>query len=237
MTRAAGAAAVVALAVETRHYARAARPSAPRPRGTHDMTTNRAVVFATFALSVALSACGGPTLPPRAFYDALQRQSGTDYHVGPGDILRVNVFGDERLSTRVSVQPDGRITLPLVGELNVANRTVAQVNTDVSTAYSRFLREGGQVTVTVEEVHSYSVFVTGRVNRPGEYTPDRPVSVMQALTLAGSPTRFADEGRIIILRGIGAHQQRIPFSVPAVIEDGQDWMNITLLSGDTVYVP
>ncbi|MCC7540446.1 MAG: polysaccharide biosynthesis/export family protein [Deltaproteobacteria bacterium] len=212
------------------------------------MTTSRAVDHRSTPLSsgrvaslvvglALVAACGGPSLPPRTFYDALERQSGRDYLVGPGDVLRVNVFGDERLSTRVTVQPDGRVTLPLVGELSVARRTVAQVNTDVSTAYSRFLREGGQVTVTVEEIHSYSVFVTGRVNRPGEYTPDRPVTVMQALTLAGSPTRFADESRIIILRGTGSNQQRIPFSVPAVIEDGQDWINVTLVSGDTVYVP
>lgn len=201
------------------------------------MSTSRAVVASLVVGLASVAACGGPSLPPQAFYAALERQSGSDYHVGPGDVLRVNVFGDERLSTRVTVQPDGRITLPLVGELTVARRTVAQVNTDVSTAYSRFLREGGQVTVTVEEVHSYSVFVTGRVNRPGEYTPERAVTVMQALTLAGSPTRFANEDGIIILRGSGANQQRIPFSVSAVIEDGQDWINITLISGDTVYVP
>ena len=90
------------------------------------------------------------------------------YRIGPGDVLRVAVFGNQELNTRVTVRPDGRVTLPLLDELAVAGRTVSEVSTEVSTGYRRYVQDA-RVAVVIEEVHSYRVFVTGKVQRAGEF--------------------------------------------------------------------
>lgn len=158
------------------------------------------------------------------------------YRIGPGDVLRVSVFGNQELNTRVTVRPDGRVTLPLLDELAVAGRTVNEVSTEVSTGYRRYVQDA-RVAVVIEEVHSYRVFVTGKVQRAGEFEARTPITVMQALALAGGGARGANMDAIVILRrGANGRDERYEFSYTECTE-GRTEMNFLLRSGDTIIVP
>jgi polysaccharide export outer membrane protein len=158
------------------------------------------------------------------------------YRIGPGDVLRIAVFGNAELSSRVTVRPDGRVTLPLLDEIAVAGRTVTEVSTELSQGYRRFVQDA-RVALVIEEVHSYRVFVTGKVQRPGEFESRTPLTVMQALALAGGGARGANLDAIVILRrGTNGRDERYEFSFTECT-DGRTEMNFTLRSGDTIIVP
>lgn len=159
-----------------------------------------------------------------------------NYRIGAGDVIRVSVFGQTELNSRVTVRPDGRITLPLLDEIAVAGRSVTEVSTEVSQGYRRFVQDA-RVAVVVEEVHSYRVFVTGKVQRAGEFESRVPLTVMQALALAGGGARGADMDAIVILRrGANGRDERYEFSYTECSE-GRTEMNFMLRSGDTIIVP
>ncbi|MFO0601767.1 MAG: polysaccharide biosynthesis/export family protein [Polyangiales bacterium] len=159
-----------------------------------------------------------------------------NFRIGAGDVLRVSVFGQQELNSRVTVRPDGRVTLPLIDEIVVSGRTVNEVMTDVSQGYRRFVQDA-RVSVIVEEVHSYRVFVSGKVQRPGEFESRTPLTVMQALALAGGGARGADMDAIVILRrGANGRDERYEFSYTECAE-GRTEMNFTLRTGDTIVVP
>lgn len=192
----------------------------------------RSTVFTLLFLSVVPAACRsrltGPWPPVES---GLQ-----NFRIGPGDVLRVSVFGQQELNSRVTVRPDGRVTLPLLDEIVVSGRTVNEVMADISQGYRRFVQDA-RVSVIVEEVHSYRVFVTGKVQRPGEFESRTPLTVMQALALAGGGARGADMDAIVILRrGPNGRDERYEFSYTECTE-GRTEMNFTLRSGDTVIVP
>ncbi len=158
------------------------------------------------------------------------------YRIGAGDVLRVSVFGNQELNTRVTVRPDGRIALPLIDELAVAGRTVNEVTNEVSQNYRRYVQDA-RVAVVIEEVHSYRVFVTGKVMRAGEFESATPLTVMQALALAGGGARGADmDGIVILRRGANGRDERYEFSYTECAE-GRTEMNFLLRSGDTIIVP
>jgi polysaccharide biosynthesis/export protein len=158
------------------------------------------------------------------------------YRVGPGDVIRVSVFGNAELTSRVTVRPDGRITLPLLDEIVVSGHTVTETSTEISQGYRRYVQDA-RVSVIVEEVHSYRVFVSGKVQHSGEFEARTPLTVMQALALAGGGARGADMDRIVILRrGANGRDERYEFSYSECSE-GRTEMNFTLRSGDTIIVP
>lgn len=160
-----------------------------------------------------------------------------EYRIGPGDILRVSVWQNQELTSRVTVRPDGAITLPLIDEVHVAGKTVAEANRMVSEAYRRFIAAENHVTLIVEEIHSYRVYVLGRVNHPGEFESRTPVTVLQALALAGGPLRMADVNNIAVLHREGdGPPRRYSFAYDEAIA-GRLEMNFVLASGDTVIVP
>ncbi|MBI5516576.1 MAG: polysaccharide biosynthesis/export family protein [Deltaproteobacteria bacterium] len=184
------------------------------------------------ALLLSLAACRGPLPGPWPPIEATVQE----YRIGPGDIIRVAVYGNADLSGRVTVRPDGRISLSLVNEVTVAGRTVAEVARELSEGYRRFVQDA-RVSVIVEEVHSYRVYVMGKVTHPGDVESRVPVTVMQALTLAGGFARAADMDRIIILRRApNGQEERFLFSYTECV-NGRTEMNFTLRTGDTIIVP
>ncbi len=194
------------------------------------MRAHTLLVVASLALTSA--ACRSPLSGPWPPVEAATQT----YRIGPGDVLRVSVFGNTELNSRVTVRPDGRITLPLLDELPVAGRTVNEVTQEVTQGYRRFVQDA-RVAVVIEEVHSYRVFVTGKAQRPGEFESRTPLTVMQALALAGGGARGADMDHIVILRrGANGRDERYEFSYTECVE-GRTEMNFTLRSGDTVIVP
>jgi polysaccharide export outer membrane protein len=163
----------------------------------------------------------------------------TGFVIGVNDVLNIDVWKNQDLSGRHHVRPDGNITLPIIGDVAAAGLTPPQLRDLLTKRLSRFLRDDAAVvTVTVVEVNSYRINVVGKVERPGVYTPKDFVSVLDALALAGGPSRFAETDQIIIIRrDRDGTQRKIPFIYSEVMAGRHLEMNITLLGGDTVVVP
>jgi polysaccharide export outer membrane protein len=160
------------------------------------------------------------------------------YRVGPGDVLRINVWKRDELSQpALTVRPDGAITLPLIGEVPAAGRGVDELAADLQQRLEKFYQERPPVTVQVVEVRSYKVYVMGEVARAGELGPNHPVTVLQAIAMAGGFTRFATPNHVVIVRKDARGERSIPFDYDAFLKEGQLQQNLVLQSGDTVVVP
>ena len=191
-------------------------------------------VLGACLLGAWIAGCCGPAVS----YDyAGERARTGTYRVGSGDVLRVAVWGNRPLSGPVTVRPDGQITMQLIGELPAEGRTPQEIQQEIARRLVRYIEGEPNVTVTVAEVNSYRVYVVGRVNQPGEFTPDTPVTVLQALALARGLNEYADPNHIVVLRRDDAGTRRIPFVYNAAVKCGRVEMDITLLTGDTVVVP
>jgi polysaccharide export outer membrane protein len=164
-------------------------------------------------------------------------ESALGYRIGPGDMLKVAVWKHEELSAPVAVRPDGAISLPLVGDVLAAGRSATEIAADIQNRLHRYYQDDPPVTVQVQEVKSYKIYVVGEVNKPGEYAPSHQITVLMGLSLAGGFTRFADCDRIVIVRRDARGERRIPFDYSAVVHRGSLEQNIALQLGDTVIVP
>ena len=162
----------------------------------------------------------------------IQRVDPRSYIIGVEDVLAVNVWRQPDLSRRVVVRPDGRITLPMINDVQAAGLTPARLAEDVTGALRKHLKEP-DVAVIVEQVHSKKFYVIGEVTRPGAYPLQAPTSVLQALTAAGGFREFANTKKIQVLKNAG----RVLFDYRAVIEGKKPWQNVQLEPGDTVVVP
>jgi polysaccharide biosynthesis/export protein len=164
-------------------------------------------------------------------------ESALGYRIGPGDQLKVVVWKHDELSTTIAVRPDGAISLPLIGDVPATGRSAAEIAADCQERFHRFYQDDPPVTVQVQEVKSYKIYVVGEVNKPGEYAPSHEVTVLMGLSLAGGFTRFADGDRIVIVRRDARGERRIPFDYSAVVDRGDLQQNIALELGDTVIIP
>jgi polysaccharide export outer membrane protein len=158
------------------------------------------------------------------------------YLLRPGDVLQVAVWKETDLTAEVLVRPDGGISFPLAGELPAAGHTVADL-TAMLEKRIRKLEPDAVVTVVVKAVSGNRVYVIGKVNHPGDFPLIGPIDVMQALSLAGGATPFAETNGIRILRRDGKHQSSIAFRYSDVEHGRKLEQNILLQSGDTVVVP
>src|SRR5258707_1650879 len=158
------------------------------------------------------------------------------YLIQPGDVLQVAVWKETDLTAEVLVRPDGGISFPLAGELPAAGHTVADL-TAMLEQRIRKLEPDAVVTVVVKTASGNRVYVIGKVNRPGEFPLIGQIDVMQALSLAGGATPFADTNGIRILRRDGKRQSSIVFRYNDVERGRKLEQNILLQSGDKVVVP
>ena len=155
-----------------------------------------------------------------------------DFRIGPDDILTISVWDQKDLDQVVTVRPDGKISLPLVGEIEAAGQTVAELSSRLSTAYSRAVR-GAEVTVSVREIRSRPVFLVGNVVRPGPMQLTHEMTVLQALAAAGGPAPTADLESAFLLRG----GNRIPVNLHKMLQQGDTSQNVKLQPRDTIVVP
>jgi polysaccharide export outer membrane protein len=169
-------------------------------------------------------------------FGAERRAAGT-YLVGAGDVLQVRAWKNDALSQRVVVRPDGFVTLPLLGDVRAGGRAVEAIAADIAGRASHFYTEVPVVAVEVAELHGYRVYVLGEVGRPGELTPRGPITVLQAIALAGGFTRFASPNAVVIVRHDARGERRIPFSYGEVVEKGDLGQDLPLVTSDTVVVP
>jgi polysaccharide export outer membrane protein len=159
---------------------------------------------------------------------------GTEaYSVGPGDQLQIVVRKEPELTRDVVVRPDGRITVPLLGDIDAAGKTPAELADEITRGLARFVN-APRVTVGVGQAVSARVFVIGQVNRAGEVSLTTPLTVVQALALAGGFREFAKRESILV---VGRDRKVRTFNFKK-FESGQDLdSNVVLRPGDTVVVP
>jgi len=162
--------------------------------------------------------------------------------IQPNDKLTIDVYKNPDLSRQITVQPDGLISIPLVQSIKASGLTPSQLKVELEKRLKEYL-EVPTVTVIIDAIQSYRVYVTGKVQKPGVIVSERPLTVLQALALAGGFQEYAKKDQITIVRTIspqvGKGQQDIkyPFDHDRVIDGTKQTQNIFLLSGDVVNVP
>ena len=160
------------------------------------------------------------------------------YKIQPGDKLFISVYNEEELQKDIVVGPDGGITFPLVGDVQAKGKSIAQLRSEITSALSQYIPDA-TVSVSLKEVIGNKIFVLGQVKKPGEYVLTGGTDVLQALSMAGGLTAFANSNKIKILRRNRSTNEKevIPFSYKKIMHgEGLD-QNITLRSGDTIVVP
>ncbi len=159
------------------------------------------------------------------------------YRLQPGDVLEISVWKEESLKREVLVRSDGGLSFPLAGDLPVSGLTPEDVRHELEARLGKFIPDV-TVSVAVQQINGNQVFVVGRVNKPGVFKFDRPVDVMQVLSLAGGATEFAGVDAIRILRrSPDGRQHTFDFAYSDVARGRHLEQNIVLKSGDTVVVP
>ena len=158
------------------------------------------------------------------------------YRVGPEDVLEISVWHEDALKKEVLVRPDGGISYPLIGEVQAAGKTVLAISQEIAKRLERFIPDPA-VSVAILKVGSQRVYVIGKVNKPGEYPVGRYVDVLQALSMAGGLTPFADGNDIRVMRREGERQVVLPFAYGRVVRGEKLEQNIQLRGGDVVVVP
>ena len=162
--------------------------------------------------------------------------SDDTYTVAPGDILEISVWKEEDLDRKVLVAPDGRLNFPMVGTIDARDKSVAKIRKEIEQRLKPYITEP-VVNVAVINNQGNSIFVIGKVEHPGQYAVRRNIDVLQALSLAGGLTPFAEEDDIKILRRVGAEVKVFPFDYSEVVSGENLQQNILLKPGDTVTVP
>ena len=158
------------------------------------------------------------------------------YVIQPNDVLEIFVWNESDLSRQVRVRPDGRISFPLVQDLKAVGLTPEELKLAAEERLSEYL-ESPNVTVIVESIEHYSIFVTGLVNSPGEFTSENSLTVLQALSLAGGFQEYADKSNVRVFRTYGKENVIFEFDYDDVIKGKKTHQNIVLRSGDVVVVP
>lgn len=160
----------------------------------------------------------------------------SSYRVGPEDLLEISVWREDALKKEALVRPDGGISYPLIGEVQAAGKTVLEIREEIAKRLERFIPDPA-VSVAILKVGSQRVYVIGKVNKPGEYPIGRYVDVLQALSMAGGLTPFADSNDIRVMRREGGRQIVLPFEYGRVVRGQKLEQNIQLHGGDVVVVP
>lgn len=165
-----------------------------------------------------------------------QQLGGVEYQIGPEDVLHISVWKEPDLDREVLVRPDGGVSFPLVGDIQVSGRTPLEVQNEIKSRLDRFIPDA-EVTVSVTKISGYTIFVVGEVKEPGQFTLGRYVDVVQALTLAGSLTPYANSDNIKILRRVAGQEKVFKFDYGDIQRGKNLSQNIILQSGDVVVVP
>lgn len=159
----------------------------------------------------------------------------SSYKLTPGDILEIMVWKEEDLHKQVVIAPDGTVSLPLVETLNAAGKTTTELKQLITEKLTSYISDPA-VTVSLLKNEGNSIFVIGKVNRPGQYTANRYIDVLQAISLAGGLTVFAKESSIHVLRRTSAGIKVFNFDYEEVLDGEKLDQNILLEPGDTVTV-
>lgn len=207
--------------------------------GTHSTLTLILALAAgpVMAVTAQQPARAAAQAPPPSGGAATASPLPSDYVIGAQDVLQIVFWRDADMSVdAVMVRPDGKISLPLLNEIQAAGLTPEQLHVKLKEAAAKYIEEPN-VTVVVKEIHSRNVFITGNVARPGAYPLLTDINVLQLIALAGGLLDFADEKNVVIIRTERGRQQHHPFNYKDVVKQKNAAQNIALKPGDTVVVP
>ncbi|HWG58155.1 MAG TPA: polysaccharide biosynthesis/export family protein [Candidatus Acidoferrales bacterium] len=169
--------------------------------------------------------------------------SDSKYLIGAGDVLKISVWDSPQLSEDVPVRPDGKISLPLLNDVQAAGLTPTQLSEQITEKLKQFVKGDDKsgdphpVTVIVTQINSQRVYVLGEVTRAGAFPMLPGMNVLQALSSAGGFTQFANTKKIYVLRTESGAQHKFLFNYKDVVSGKQPGENITLKPGDTIVVP
>ena len=177
-------------------------------------------------LALAAAGAAGASPPP-----------DSPYFVMPGDTLMVSVWREPELQRPVLIEPDGTFSFPLCGQIDARDKTVVQLQQEISQHLARFITDP-VVTVSLQRIRGNRIYVIGQVKTPGAFVVNPRVDVMQAISMAGGATPFASLGNIKIIRRMAnGEQEALPFNYNDVVHGNDLEQNVTLEAGDVVVVP
>ena len=159
-----------------------------------------------------------------------------DYVIGPSDLLAIVVWKEKDLTVDVVVSPDGRISVPLLNDVQAAGLTPEQMRLMLTQSLARFIQQP-IVSVVVKQIANNRVFIAGQVLKPGPYPLAGPTTVLQVISMAGGVTEFADRKNIMVTRMERGGQRTFHFNYGDVIKGKSLEQNILLKAGDTIMVP
>jgi polysaccharide export outer membrane protein len=194
---------------------------------------NRKLFWFSLMLSIFLS-CVIPRISWSSSDTAETSKTGSLYRIGPEDVLHISVWGNEELTRDATVRPDGKISLPLIQDIQAEGLTAAELSEVIHQKLLGYVKDPN-VAVIVTEINAPKVFVIGQVTRPGEYPLRSDMSVLQALSLAGGFTPFASPKKITVLRNKGGEREIRKVNYYDMIDNGEG--NYMLKPGDTIVVP
>jgi polysaccharide export outer membrane protein len=158
------------------------------------------------------------------------------YVIGPEDVLSIHVWKEDALTRQVSVRSDGRISLPLIDEVQAAGLTPLQLKEKLTVRLQEFI-DNPSVSVIVTEANSQKVYVSGEVKTPGVYRLRGETTLLQVIPMAGGFTEWADQKKIVVIRKEGEKDKRIIINYKKIVSGEDMSANIVVKSGDTVIVP
>ncbi len=202
------------------------------------MISIRALVIAGVLLGMPIGCA--PIISKEALDEAAKPVS-KEFLLGPEDVLEVSVWRNQDLSRSVVVRPDGKISLPLIGDVQASGLNASQVAAKIAARLTEF-KENPTVSVSLKEVNSYFIYVLGEVLKPGKYPLKSYVTVLQGVSMAGGFTPFASKNRMQVIRTNtnedGKEKQiRIPVPYNELVSGKGEIENFILKSGDTIVVP
>jgi len=162
--------------------------------------------------------------------------SDSSYLIGPRDVLDISVWKEPDLTRAVPVRPDGKISLPLLNDVQASGLTPMQLAAQITNSLQKYVTNP-EVTVIVTETNSQRIYILGEVSHTGAYTLIPGMTVLQALSNAGGPTPFAHVSKIYVLRQENGKQIKLFFNYKEAIKGKETQQNIALMPGDTVVVP
>jgi polysaccharide biosynthesis/export protein len=158
------------------------------------------------------------------------------YLIGAEDVLSISVWKEPEITRTVPVRPDGKISLPLINDIQAVGLTPLQLTTRITEELKKYLAEP-QVTVIVTAINSRRIYIMGEVGRPGTFQLLPDMTILQALSGAGGFTQFANMKGIYLLRNENGKQVKYPFNYKEVVKGQRPEQNLVLKPGDTIIVP
>jgi polysaccharide export outer membrane protein len=159
-----------------------------------------------------------------------------DYLIGPQDVLSISTWQDEDLNAEVIVRPDGKIYLRLIGEVQVAGKTLAELNEIINRRYNSYIKSP-EILVTIKQFGGTKVIILGEVESPGVYRPIGRVGILEAIAMAGGFTDDAVLSSVIVIRGNLDNPEKMRLNLTKAITKTDLSQNIAVKSNDVIYVP